>query len=123
MTSQTTGIAVTTLDARSAEDRVSAAALLLYEAECALHIARHSDIDAWVAAAYDRLHEAVLEHSSALASRLEHQARDAHQVKDRSTAPGALRCPHQSTRGRNLPAEGVSMPAMRGSLGLQAGAG
>lgn len=49
------------------EDRVDAAARHMYEAEIILHDARQSHIDAWVAAAYDRLHEAILEHATALA--------------------------------------------------------
>jgi hypothetical protein len=31
----------------------------LYDAEIALHHARQTDVDAWIAAAYDRLHQAV----------------------------------------------------------------
>ncbi|MGN6605974.1 MAG: hypothetical protein ACTHMS_03045 [Jatrophihabitans sp.] len=45
-------------------DRLAAAADRMYRAECALHAARQAHIDAWVAAAYDRLHEAILEHSA-----------------------------------------------------------
>jgi hypothetical protein len=60
MTTHTIDTAATTLDTKPAEDRVSDAALHLYEADFALHIARQSGIDAWVAAACDRLHEAVL---------------------------------------------------------------
>jgi hypothetical protein len=67
MTTHTIDIAATTLDTTPAEDRVSDAALHLYEADFALHIARQSGIDAWVAAAYDRLHEAVLAYDAALA--------------------------------------------------------
>ena len=44
---------------------VAAAAQHLYEAECALHIAHQSHVDAWIAAASDRLHEAVVEHLAA----------------------------------------------------------
>jgi hypothetical protein len=55
------------LDTTPAEDRLSGAALHLYEADFALHIARQSGIAAWVAAAYDRLHEAVLAYDAALA--------------------------------------------------------
>jgi hypothetical protein len=40
----------------------------LFDAECALHVARQSHVDAWIAAASDRLHEAVLEHDQALVS-------------------------------------------------------
>ncbi len=38
------------------------AARQLYEAEVALHIAHQSHVDAWIAAAADRLHDAVVEH-------------------------------------------------------------
>lgn len=69
MSTRTTGIAATTLDNAPAEDRVSVAALHLYEADSALHIARQSGVGAWIAVAYDRLHEAVLEHDAALAER------------------------------------------------------
>lgn len=39
----------------------------LYRAECALHAAFESQVDAWISAAYDRLHEAIAEHTSAVA--------------------------------------------------------
>lgn len=69
MTTCATGIAATTLDTAPAEDRVGVAALHLYEADFALHIARQSGVAAWITAAYDRLHEAVLEHDAALADK------------------------------------------------------
>ena len=47
--------------------RISVAADHMYRAECALHAARQAQVDGWVAAAYDRLHEAVLDYSAALA--------------------------------------------------------
>ena len=37
------------------------AAQHLYDAECALHIARQTRVDNWINAAADHLHEAVLE--------------------------------------------------------------
>ena len=37
------------------------AAQHLYDAECALHIARQTRVDAWITAAADHLHLAVLE--------------------------------------------------------------
>jgi len=67
MTTHTIDIAATTLDTTPAEDRISDAALHLYEADFALYIDRQSGLDAWVAAAYDRLHEAVLAYDAALA--------------------------------------------------------
>jgi hypothetical protein len=59
---------VRALRARRAEDRCDAAARRLYDAEGALHIARQSRVDSWVAAAYERLHAAILEHNAALAA-------------------------------------------------------
>jgi len=50
---------------RTDSARVAAAAQHLYEAECALHTAHQSHVDAWIAAASDRLHEAVVEHLAA----------------------------------------------------------
>ena len=50
-------------------DRADAAARRLYDAEVALHIAHSSHVDAWIAAAADRLHEAVEEHLAAVAAR------------------------------------------------------
>jgi hypothetical protein len=58
---------------------VAAAERRLYDAETALHAARQSGVDAWVAAAYDRLHEAILEHaavrSRSATSRSAHRSR------------------------------------------------
>jgi hypothetical protein len=68
MTTIETRTVVATLD-RTAEDRVANAARRLYEAEVALHTARQSHVDRWVAAAYDRLHEAVEAHLLAVALR------------------------------------------------------
>ena len=45
-------------DPRAALDQ---AALHLYDAECALHVARQSRVDKWINAAADHLHLAVLE--------------------------------------------------------------
>lgn len=39
-----------------------AAAVRVYEAEVALHHARQTGVDAWVAAAYDKLHDAIAAH-------------------------------------------------------------
>jgi hypothetical protein len=39
-----------------------------YDAECALHAARQSHVDPWIAAAADRLHEAVQAHIAAEAA-------------------------------------------------------
>ncbi|MCU1658629.1 MAG: hypothetical protein JWO57_3285 [Pseudonocardiales bacterium] len=66
MTAIETRTVVAILD-RTAEDRVAHTARRLYEAEVALHTARQSHADRWVAAAYDRLHEAVVAHRLAVA--------------------------------------------------------
>jgi hypothetical protein len=44
------------------------AARRLYDAEVALHIARQAGVTAWISAAYDRLHEAIVDHTAALAA-------------------------------------------------------
>jgi hypothetical protein len=51
-----------------------AAARQLAEAECALHAARQSHVDPWIAAASDKLHEAI---TAYIASLPEEQTRDA----------------------------------------------
>jgi len=61
MTSQATA----DLDGRQAA--ISEAARRLYDAEIALHIARQTGVGAWIIAAYDRLHEAVVAHNAAIA--------------------------------------------------------
>jgi hypothetical protein len=48
-------------------DRVDAAARRLYDAEWALHVARQTHVDAWIAVAYHTLHDAVAEHRAAIA--------------------------------------------------------
>src|SRR3954454_8490015 len=62
-------------------DEVGAAATRLYDAEVALHIARQSGVDAWVFAAYDRLHVAVVAHRAALAA-----------ANRGAQTPGSCRC-------------------------------
>jgi hypothetical protein len=42
------------------EDDVAAAARRLYDCECALHTARQTHVDAWITAAADKLHVAIL---------------------------------------------------------------
>jgi len=49
------------------DDRVDAAACRLYDAEWALHVARQSQVDAWIAVAYQTLHIAVAKHLAAIA--------------------------------------------------------
>jgi len=62
MTSQSTAA----LDGRDAV--INEAARRLYDAEIALHIARQTGVGAWISAAYDRLHEAVVAHNAAIAT-------------------------------------------------------
>jgi hypothetical protein len=40
----------------------------VYKAECALHDAHQSHVDAWIAAASNRLHDALVEHLAAEAA-------------------------------------------------------
>ena len=47
--------------------QVEEAALRLYDAEIALHIAHQTAVDEWIAAAADGLHEAILAHERAVA--------------------------------------------------------
>lgn len=47
--------------------REAIAAERMYRAECALHEAHQAHVDAWIAAACDRLHAAIDEHTAALA--------------------------------------------------------
>jgi hypothetical protein len=49
-----------------ADTRARVGAQHVYDAECALHTARQAHVDAWIAAAADKLHEAIVEHLSAL---------------------------------------------------------
>jgi hypothetical protein len=55
----------------SRSDRAAIARERLYDAETALHAARQSAVDAWIAAAYDRLHQAVCAHAAALSDATE----------------------------------------------------
>ena len=48
-------------------DRMHAAALRLYDAECAVHVAHQTRVDTWINAANQRLHEAVTEYLAAAA--------------------------------------------------------
>lgn len=56
------------MSVRITDERVAAAADRMYCAELALHAARQAHVDAWVAAAYDRLHDAVAEYLSTSAA-------------------------------------------------------
>jgi hypothetical protein len=50
------------------QSAVETAARRMYDAEVTLHAARQAHVDEWVAAAYDRLHDAILEHAAALSA-------------------------------------------------------
>ena len=50
---------------RTASPRVAVTAQHLYDAECALHDAHQSHVDEWIAAASNRLHDAVVDHLAA----------------------------------------------------------
>lgn len=55
-------------DSTSTNDIVALTACRLYEAECQLHAAHQSHIDAWIAAASDKLHLALEVHLAAVAA-------------------------------------------------------
>jgi hypothetical protein len=50
----------------AAVERVRAAEGSMYDAEVALHAAHQSHVGAWITAAGDRLHEAIVEHTAAV---------------------------------------------------------
>jgi hypothetical protein len=77
----TTAPAITTTESENGLGEVplvdrDRAAQAMYEAEVALHIAHQTRVDAWITAAGDRLHEAIVEHSRAV--RIESAASGAH---------------------------------------------
>jgi hypothetical protein len=60
MTTRTKREIVERITPRTAHDQlVEAAAQRLYDSECALHAARVTGVDEWIAAAADRLHSAL----------------------------------------------------------------
>jgi len=61
MTTINREIATTTTTREAADSRLEVAARRLYEAEVALHIAHQTREDAWISAAADKLHLAVVE--------------------------------------------------------------
>ena len=54
------------MDSQNVATDAHDAARRLYDAEVALHIARQTGVDAWIRAAADRLHEAVVAHTDAV---------------------------------------------------------
>ncbi len=57
------------VDQVDVDEQVRVAACHMYDAECALHIAHQTHVDAWVAAARTKLHQAVGEYLAAIAAR------------------------------------------------------
>lgn len=53
---------MTYIDTVATDVDIETAARRLYHAEVALHDAHASGVDAWITAASDRLHQAVVEH-------------------------------------------------------------
>jgi hypothetical protein len=53
-------------DSSRIDDPVAATACRLYEAECQLHAAHQSHVDAWIDAANEKLHLAIEEHLAAV---------------------------------------------------------
>jgi hypothetical protein len=51
---------ITTSTDQDHDEQAASAAVSLHRAELALHDARQTGVDAWISAAADRLHEAVL---------------------------------------------------------------
>ncbi len=49
------------------DQRLQTAARVLYAAECALHTAHQTHVDAWIAAANRKLAEAIVDHLAAAA--------------------------------------------------------
>jgi WhiB family redox-sensing transcriptional regulator len=62
---------------------VHLAAQRLYEAECALHDAYTSGVDAWVASATEKLHGAVVDYLAALEARRDHRAGSVNPMRGR----------------------------------------
>jgi hypothetical protein len=108
MTTMETTIVVATRD-HMAEDRVRTAATRMYDAEVALHAARQSHVDSWVAAAYDRLHEAVEDYRFALTVR---------SIALHSVSVG--RTSASSAPGRGAPSPRPSSAAARQPSGVHA---
>ena len=53
--------------------RVTITAQHLYDAECALHAAHQSHVEAWITAAAERLHDAIAEYLAAVADQTQPQ--------------------------------------------------
>lgn len=55
-----------TLSTGQGADRLATAEQRMYDGEVALHDAWQSGVDVWIAAAYEKLHKAISEHTAAL---------------------------------------------------------
>jgi hypothetical protein len=65
---RSTDMVTTTTPASTSDEQVRIAACHMYDAECALHVAHQSHVDAWIAAANSKLHAAIAEHLAAVAA-------------------------------------------------------
>ena len=90
---------------RTDSPRVAAAAQHLYEAECALHTAHQSHVDAWITAASDRLHEAVVEH---LAAQADAQRAESADQTSPSRSAATASCSHCSSSATTAAGYGSS---------------
>lgn len=65
----TTSSSIDTFAGCCVDASVAVAAQRLYDAECALHIAHQTHVDAWVAAADAKLHDAISDYLATLPDR------------------------------------------------------
>lgn len=66
---ETTTTSRRTTNARHKDSDIATCACHVYDAECALHAAHQSGDDAWIAAANEKLHQALTEYLAATAAR------------------------------------------------------
>ncbi len=84
------------------DQRLHAAARQLHDAECALHTAHQTHVDAWIAAANRKLAEAIVDHLAAAAEqrRSDRAARAPSSPDDPLLRPGCSASPARTaTRG------------------------
>lgn len=89
----------------SVSDRVRAAEIRLYDAECALHAAHQTGVGVWILAASAKLHDAVVEHLAAVAEqrsaaeRAPRRLRSARRVRPTDRRSERRNCsPHRTAR-------------------------
>jgi hypothetical protein len=68
MITTASGASTTRTAGRPDGDALLRAEQRMYDAETALHAARQTQVDAWISAAYDQLHVAIVAHSAAVRS-------------------------------------------------------